>query len=137
MKKQTLLIIKRHEFNRDIVDTCYNTPGDLAIYNKQPEDFEAESTSLVGIFSDNSYRDRYLNDKDINFKGSSDDSDEYGSYTRYLHISGHYHTATEKQLSTVIIKGKQYAECDNIYIEIDQVSSLKGQNQEQEETLIR
>ena len=135
MKKQTLLIVKRHEFNRDVVETCHNTPGDLAIYDRQPEDFEAESTSLVGIFSDNSYRDRYLNDKDINFKGSSDDSDEYGSYTRYLHISGHYHTATEKQLSTIIIKGKQYAEYENMFVEIDQLSSKK--DHEQENSLIK
>ena len=116
MKKQTLLVVKRHEFNRDVVETCYNTPGDLAIYNKQPEDFKPDTTSLVGIFSDNNHREIYLSDKSINFKGDSSDSDDYGSYTRYLHISGHYHTATEKQLSTIIIKGKQYAEYDNIYI---------------------
>ena len=135
MKKQTLLIIKRHEFNRDIVDTCYNTPGDLAIYNKQPEDFEADATSLVGICSDNSYRDEYLNDKDISFKGNSDDSDEYGSYTRYLHISGYYHTANQQQLSTIVIKGKQYAEYDNMFVEIDQLPSKK--EHEQEDTLIK
>ena len=135
MKKQTLLVVKRHEFNRDVVETCYNTPGDLAIYDKQPEDFKPDTTSLVGIFSNNNHRDVYLSDKGINFKGDSSDSDDYGSYTRYLHISGYYHTVNQRQLSTTVIKGKQYAEYDNIFIEIDQILSQKSKIQEQEEGL--
>ena len=135
MKKQTLFVVEKHIFNQCIVETNYNVPGDLNIFKKQPEDFKPNSSTLIGIFSNKDSRNAYLKDKHIHFAGDCGDSDYYGSYTSYTYISGYYHTASEKQLSTIVIKDKQYAEYNNMFIEIDQISSKK--EQEQEDALIK
>lgn len=135
MKNRKLFVVTRHNFSQYLVEEKYNVSGDLNIYKKQPEDFESDSSTLIGVFSKKENVEHFLDDKSINFLSENDESDAYGSYTSYIYISGHYHTASEQELEVVDINGKKYAGYDHAFVEIDEKVSKDVSSQEQEGAL--